>query len=243
MRSYRERKGFTLIELLVVIAIIAILAAILFPVFIEAKARGRDTKCLCNLRQIGIAFKSYIADWNGRHPPAAGYWPEYQRGLPGYTWCFRSFVYLLRPYTTKNDKIFLCPSAPMKFQANGQPFPPKQDCGWVWEEWGISPAIYSRSHYGDNIAVCGMDIDSGLWAMQVPTESDIREPSRVIYLIDSRWVDLFGGNDPQRLDASRIRHHNGANTVCCDGHSKWVSVDYLNQWPMPKDAPVRWDYR
>ncbi len=62
------RKGFTLIELLVVIAIIAILAAILFPVFAQAREKGRQTTCLSNLRQLGMAFAAYRMDFEGVNP-------------------------------------------------------------------------------------------------------------------------------------------------------------------------------
>ena len=60
-----KRRGFTLIELLVVIAIIAILAAILFPLFISAKEKGRQASCLGNMRQLGDGFVLYMSDWNG----------------------------------------------------------------------------------------------------------------------------------------------------------------------------------
>jgi len=61
-------KGFTLIELLVVIAIIAILAAILFPVFAKARAMARQTTCLSNIKQLALAVKMYVADYNDRFP-------------------------------------------------------------------------------------------------------------------------------------------------------------------------------
>ncbi|MCE5197970.1 MAG: prepilin-type N-terminal cleavage/methylation domain-containing protein [Armatimonadota bacterium] len=65
----RIRSGFTLIELLVVIAIIAILAAVLFPVFISAKAKAVQCTCASNLKQMGLAMGMYLTDSNGRYPP------------------------------------------------------------------------------------------------------------------------------------------------------------------------------
>ena len=63
------RRGFTLIELLVVIAIIAILAAILFPVFARAKTSARQTTSISNVRQISMALHMYMTDHNDRYPP------------------------------------------------------------------------------------------------------------------------------------------------------------------------------
>ena len=69
MKSYRRNaRGFTLIELLVVIAIIAILAAILFPVFARARENARRTSCLSNLKQIALSSLQYIQDYDGRYP-------------------------------------------------------------------------------------------------------------------------------------------------------------------------------
>ena len=69
LRRSARRHGFTLIELLVVIAIIAILAAILFPVFARARAKAQQTKCLSNLKQIGLAFQMYAQDHDELLPP------------------------------------------------------------------------------------------------------------------------------------------------------------------------------
>ena len=65
---YRTRRGFTLIELLVVIAIIAILAAILFPVFAQAREKARNAACLSNCKQLGTAVMLYVQDYDEVYP-------------------------------------------------------------------------------------------------------------------------------------------------------------------------------
>lgn len=68
MRTLSRAKGFTLIELLVVIAIIAILAAILFPVFAQAREKARAASCLSNCKQLGTAAMMYSQDWDEKFP-------------------------------------------------------------------------------------------------------------------------------------------------------------------------------
>lgn len=85
--KYRHN-GFTLIELLVVIAIIAILAAVLFPIFASAKEQANKTKCMNNLRQIGTALTKYCDNWNGTYPMSI-YLDKFQRPAKGgrfYSW-------------------------------------------------------------------------------------------------------------------------------------------------------------
>jgi prepilin-type N-terminal cleavage/methylation domain-containing protein len=95
------RKGFTLIELLVVIAIIAILAAILFPVFAKARERAQQSACLSNTKQIGLALMQYLEDNNSRFPCN-----PYANGVAGQT---RPWFHCLMPYT-KTAAIFQCPT-------------------------------------------------------------------------------------------------------------------------------------
>ncbi len=91
------RRGFTLIELLVVIAIIAILAAILFPVFARAREKARQTSCLNNVKQLSTAIAMYAQDYDDRLP---------------FAYSFGDWWYeVLEPYT-KNAQIFRCPSKP-----------------------------------------------------------------------------------------------------------------------------------
>src|SRR5271165_5665745 len=71
MRSHHKRSGFTLIELLVVIAIIAILAAILFPVFAQAREKARQASCTSNMKQVGLALLMYANDYDEMFPYSA----------------------------------------------------------------------------------------------------------------------------------------------------------------------------
>lgn len=99
------RRAFTLIELLVVIAIIAILAAILFPVFAQAKETARKTTCLNNMKQIGIGQMMYVSDSDGRYPSWVPQMPPINGGNTNF---FPPDLQLM-PYI-KNEKIWKCPS-------------------------------------------------------------------------------------------------------------------------------------
>ncbi len=111
----RRRHGFTLVELLVVIAIIAVLAAIIFPVFASAMERGRMATCQSNLRQIGIAIDMYTQDYDGLYPCTGNF----------QLWMGRYWRWPLKPYMAlsgnpnggnllKSDSnsrnVLLCPS-------------------------------------------------------------------------------------------------------------------------------------
>ena len=99
----RKRVGFTLIELLVVIAIIAILAAILFPVFSRAREKARQASCTSNLKQIGLASGMYNNDYDEKHIPM---WTQsWFQGQSGRVW----WMGLAQPYV-KNVQMFGCPT-------------------------------------------------------------------------------------------------------------------------------------
>lgn len=104
MSTDQRTKAFTLIELLVVIAIIAILAAILFPVFAQAKIAAKKTTSIANMKQIGMATMMYIADSDDVLPPLRWFNPA-DRSIPS-TYGFYFYPVLLQPYT-KNIEIFL----------------------------------------------------------------------------------------------------------------------------------------
>ncbi len=99
------RHGFTLIELLVVIAIIAILAAILFPVFAQAREKARQTSCLSNLKQTATATLMYVQDYDETFPLSL--YP----GQNGASLCTNTFYHGIAPYQ-KSSQIMRCPSNP-----------------------------------------------------------------------------------------------------------------------------------
>ena len=153
-----KRMGFTLIELLVVIAIIAILAAILFPVFARAKAKARATACLSNVKQLNLTIKMYQSDWNDCYPTSwdwAGYFSD---GSPVIPWvsapdCYRYRFYSdctatgfdpnagsLTPYIQNLD-IIVCPDwergAAMQSKYQSYGFNPNLGSRTVTEaDWG-----------------------------------------------------------------------------------------------------------
>ena len=114
-----KKRAFTLIELLVVIAIVALLAAILFPVFARARENARKSSCLNNTRQIGVALAMYVQDSDETYPPAF----YYGGGIPLGAW--------LENYT-KNRQIWRCPSD----NANrGAVFSNYTNQSYAWNAW------------------------------------------------------------------------------------------------------------
>jgi prepilin-type N-terminal cleavage/methylation domain-containing protein/prepilin-type processing-associated H-X9-DG protein len=200
--------GFTLIELLVVIAIIAILAAILFPVFAHARAKARQTACLSNMKQLGTGLMMYAQDYDETLPlndyignglaPLAG-WRDPRAGD---SWC--SGIY---PYV-KSIQIYACPEA-VEYLDPGVPWrsPEKIEDGVV--------------SYLMNYATRGRPLAA------VPAPAD------VIFLHegDRRWRVCHCRPEPERLtsqfyieinrDFYDTRHNDGSTLLFCDGHAKW----------------------
>src|SRR5438132_9343531 len=126
----RRIRGFTLIELLVVIAIIAILAAILFPVFAQAREKARQSMCLSNCKQQGTAVMMYTQDYDDNLPvffinnPAAT--------VPAGWGAIHYWYVLLQPYV-KNMAVFRCPSASGASGYNDPASGRAYDIGEVWD--------------------------------------------------------------------------------------------------------------
>ena len=112
-----RQSGFTLIELLVVIAIIAILAAILFPVFARARENARKSSCMSNMKQLGLGFIQYTQDYDEKYPhsaenslPILGGWVK-GGGATTYVFPTDVTVGAIYPYV-KSSQIYICPSDP-----------------------------------------------------------------------------------------------------------------------------------
>lgn len=152
-------RGFTLIELLVVIAIIAILAAILFPVFAQARDKARQVGCLSNLRQIGLATQLYAQDYDETPPPR--HVPDilFQFGDPKVYGKTPNFLGSILPYTTTRV-IFYCPSAIWNL-----PYAPK----------AMTPTPLSDTNLMGNGVVIGRPL------------AVIDRPAEVIYIQELNW--------------------------------------------------------
>jgi len=123
------RRGFTLIELLVVIAIIAILAAILFPVFARAREKARQSSCLSNTKQIGLAVLQYVQDYDETFPGS---------NIPPAHW-----YGAVQPYIN-NAQVFICPSASDRDNAYG---------GYGYNDYGTtgSNGLGWRTNYSSQL--------------------------------------------------------------------------------------------
>jgi prepilin-type N-terminal cleavage/methylation domain-containing protein/prepilin-type processing-associated H-X9-DG protein len=205
-------RGFTLIELLVVIAIIAILAAILFPVFAQAREKARQTSCMNNQTEIGRALLLYMDSYDSYSPSytlSAGYlWPS-----------------ALNPYIKSNSDIYACPST--------------SGYGGGVSGWGTTITGWDAG-WGKPNDEKGSYTHNG-WMYGYST-SDVKDPSSTMFDSDGIWIDAWptkgntlpkdlvkGANDGGLGRIAIARHSGGINITFVDGHAKWSKRENLTK--------------
>jgi prepilin-type N-terminal cleavage/methylation domain-containing protein/prepilin-type processing-associated H-X9-DG protein len=206
----RRGRGFTLIELLVVIAIIAILAAILFPVFAQAREKARQASCLSNLKQLGLGAYMYAQDYDETYPVLDMRYPAgiegplatgtARGGCPSGLWCN-----LIYPYV-KNAGVYKCPSLSNRLYR----------CQGVDYGWNVGTNQSSPTY------------SNGMGRFPPPvTMASVPAPADTLIIGHPSTAE----NDPMlwlnvgRPDWLSQYHLGGNNYAFADGHAKWFHKD------------------
>jgi len=259
----RLKRGFTLIELLVVIAIIAILAAILFPVFAQAREKARQTACLSDTKQLGTSMAMYTQDYDELMPLAIE-WNNWT------IWTER-----IQPYMKSWD-IMYCPSGGNVRLPNSWDLPQYR---W-WGNWKYFVQFGYNASYMNRAAGDCSDIQIKGNAFGPPTAlAAINQPSATVMLAETGqdalgdykdnlgtnivygpggytapdvctygdwgpfngnlWYAEYGSTAKTKLGFFRPRHSDGGNITFCDGHSKLLRAGQLaagTDWNINKSA-------
>jgi prepilin-type N-terminal cleavage/methylation domain-containing protein/prepilin-type processing-associated H-X9-DG protein len=223
------RRGFTLIELLVVIAIIALLAAILFPVFARARENARKSSCQNNLKQLGVAFAQYVQDFDELMPIDI-------RWVSTGSNENRGWQSLIQPYI-KSEQVMQCPSDSARTPNN---LPDglggtSQQAGGYWG--GITPF---RVSYGFNSnlstraiaditkvssTVLATDVGAVPSTTTRPPEWAVEPLGWMIDDVTRAEVQQRGGGNPGHWTGPYARHLETCNVLWADGHVKSLAVE------------------
>ncbi|MES2464176.1 MAG: prepilin-type N-terminal cleavage/methylation domain-containing protein [Armatimonadota bacterium] len=220
----RTNRGFTLIELLVVIAIIAILAAILFPVFSKAREKARQTSCLANEKQMGTAWQMYTQDYDEMVVP----WST--TGASGGS----AFIWdrILQPYT-KSEGVLLCPSAGDSFTSytysasvgGATAAEPIRTLAAI--AYPAQTPIIGECVGGAAFADPTNNIPGWSWSFIIPDATGGQQARGVKYIKfengvatgEKTWILSTERNNAGSIKANQ--HNEGANYSFADGHAKW----------------------
>ncbi|MGC4043568.1 MAG: prepilin-type N-terminal cleavage/methylation domain-containing protein [Armatimonas sp.] len=250
----RRESAFTLIELLVVIAIIAILAAILFPVFAQARAKARQAACISNTKQIGTALMMYSQDydemmvrgWYGPNGYQTSYNDPANANNNRYKW-----MDAIEPLV-KNQQLFTCPDAPNGIATsvgatgkyvpsrllgtNGTTNPSDNSYG----SYAINSAYWgdgdtSRKGVSNDVSLSVLSDPAGtIWAMdgngsyQVSWENLASDPVTVQIAGNVKYICWDGHNITDKQEGAMVDRHQSRSTVIyCDGHAKSVALANL----------------
>ena len=233
------KRAFTLIELLVVIAIIAILAAILFPVFAQAKEAAKKTACLSNARQVGLANSMYLNDWEGGYPIHHAYMSQPPAGAAGH----QGVEIALGPYVQKAStttdpvsretatgliELFKCP-----VDAGG-PYTSQDVPGanTYWKAYGSSYrftkcmfSVVQGVSTGNNVPRDYTKLVSES-SVENPAESRIMRDEMMGFFAESEQTgacERYGYDCPAPWNYFTKWHGNGGTGIFADSHAKYFS--------------------
>ena len=234
-----SRSGFTLIELLVVIAIIAILAAILFPVFATAREKARQISCVSNEKQLGLGFMQYIQDNDERLPCGINYRVETPEGAG---WAGEIYPYV------KSTGVYKCPddptptsgtNSPVSYAFNGQQIV-RNNTG---DPVGISGAIAKFNAPASTVLVS--EVQGAPSEITLPDEGYSANHS-VNLSPTSDGVEMYSGKNGNATavigylgaqetgrnwninSATNAIHTGGSNYLLSDGHAKWLRLSSVS---------------
>ena len=245
MERRSVKNGFTLVELLVVIAVIAMLAAILFPVFAQARGKARQTVCLSNARQIGLAALQYVQDYDETFPNGINFYAGW-RIWPGEGWAGQCMPYI------RNASLFRCPSdseslhAPhdsvasyaynfnlVKYADQNDP-PPSGVALANLNAASRSVLLFEVADVAVNLTdplegtASGDTTGTNFSATSNGLDNRLYAQKAFITSIQNQYATGYlGGRMPFNLAATQFfdpngRHMNGADYLLADGHAKWL---------------------
>jgi len=242
MQSIRQSKAFTLIELLVVIAIIAILAAILFPVFAQAKEAAKKTSCLSNMKQMGLAFTMYAGDNDDGYPTWSDFFAVKTQTLTDTGGTIRSDAETLRILGRTSDNFDLYWDAKLlPYVKSDNPL--TANYGGVWKCPSSTKSNRSRSLGMSQCFTYVCNFFSNrqyLWR----NAGEVANPSGTPFAGDTDssgmltqphlfhgWADFYSRTTTPFNRERPRRHSEGANYAFVDGSAKFRKQAEIYPWP------------